>query len=161
MIGETFAGLSAIKTAYDLAKGLKDMDDAAHRNAAVIELQQKILAAQREQADMAQRIGELEAEVASFQAWDAEKKRYDLKDFGGSTFAYELKQEDAAGEPIHRICPSCFEKRQRSILQFRGRNAFSQDMYRCSGCAHTFEFGNRVPPQPSAARTWGASRRIS
>jgi len=42
MVGEVFAGLGAIKTAFDIAKGLKDIDDAARRNAAVIELQQKI-----------------------------------------------------------------------------------------------------------------------
>jgi hypothetical protein len=46
MAGEIFAGLSAIKTAFDIAKGLKDIDDATRRNAAVIELQEKILAAQ-------------------------------------------------------------------------------------------------------------------
>ena len=46
MVGEVFAGLSALKTAFDIAKGLKDIDDATRRNAAVIELQEKILLAQ-------------------------------------------------------------------------------------------------------------------
>ena len=41
MVGEALAGLGALKTAFDLAKGLKEIDDAARRNAAVIELQQK------------------------------------------------------------------------------------------------------------------------
>lgn len=160
MVGETFAGLTAIKTAFDLAKGLKDIDDATRRNAAIIDLQEKILTAQREQAEMAQRIGELEAEVARFQVWDAEKSRYGLKDFGGNTFAYELKQADAAGEPIHRACPSCFERQKRAILQFRGRNAYSQDMYKCSGCEQTFEFGPRTPPQQLRRRSWAESRGI-
>jgi hypothetical protein len=43
MVGEVFAGIGALKTAFDIAKGLKDIDDVARRNAAVIELQEKIL----------------------------------------------------------------------------------------------------------------------
>ena len=45
MVGEVFAGIGALKTAFDIAKGLKDIDDATRRNAAVIELQEKILTA--------------------------------------------------------------------------------------------------------------------
>ena len=160
MVADVVAGLGAIKTAFDIAKGLKDIDDAARRNAAVIDLQEKILAAQRAQAALVERIGDLEAKVASFEAWGAQKKRYELKDFGGDTFAYELKQSEAGGEPAHRICPSCYEKQQRHVLQARGRNAFSQDIYRCPGCAHSFEFGHRQPPTtPTSKPTWGSSRR--
>jgi hypothetical protein len=43
MVGEAFAGLGAIRTDFDIAKGLKDIDDAARRNAAVIELQENPL----------------------------------------------------------------------------------------------------------------------
>ncbi len=50
MVAEVFAGLGAIKTAFDLAKGLKDIDDATRRNAAVIKLQEKILDAQQAQS---------------------------------------------------------------------------------------------------------------
>ncbi len=46
MVSEIFAGLGAFKTMFDIAKGLKDINDAAARNAAVVELQEKILAAQ-------------------------------------------------------------------------------------------------------------------
>ena len=50
MVAEVFAGLSAIKTAFDLAKGLKDIDDATRRNAVIIELQEKILSARDAQS---------------------------------------------------------------------------------------------------------------
>ena len=52
MVGEVFAGFSAIKSAFDIAKGLKDINDATRRNAAVIELQEKILAAQQEHSEL-------------------------------------------------------------------------------------------------------------
>ena len=60
MVAEVFTGLSAIKTAFDLARGLKDIDDAARRNAAVIELQEKILAARETQSTLLERVSELE-----------------------------------------------------------------------------------------------------
>ena len=71
MAGEIFAGLTAIKTAFDIAKGLKDIDDAARRNAAVIELQGKILDAQSGQAALIETVGALKARVAELEAWDA------------------------------------------------------------------------------------------
>jgi uncharacterized coiled-coil DUF342 family protein len=92
MVSEVFAGLSAIKTAFDLAKGLKDIDDATRRNTAVIELQEKILAAREAQSTLLERISELEKKVASFEAWDADKKRYELKSLAPGVFAYRLKE---------------------------------------------------------------------
>ena len=90
MVGEVFADFSAAKAAFDIAKGLKDLDDRTRRNAAVIELQEQILAAQAEQAAAIERIRHLEKQVADFEAWDAEKKRYELKNIGHSCFARML-----------------------------------------------------------------------
>ena len=141
MIAEAAAGVGALKAAFDLAKGLKDLDDAARRNAAVIELQEKILGAQTAQAALIERIGELEKKVASFEAWDAQKQRYQLKDFGGSTFAYELKPEEVGGEPAHRICPNCYQQKHTSILQFQFRTGGGQDKYGCPACKTEFDLG--------------------
>jgi len=74
------------------------------------------------------------------------EKRYQLKDFGGGTFAYELKESEANGEPIHRLCPTCFQDGKKHILQPRGGNAYKQDMFHCDGCGHTFVFGHRQSP---------------
>ena len=67
MVGEVIAGLGALKTAFDLAKGLKDINDATIRNGAVIELQERILAGQQAQAALLEHIGTLEKEVAGFE----------------------------------------------------------------------------------------------
>lgn len=120
MVGEVFAGLGALKTAFDIAKGLKDIDDATRRNAAVIELQEKILAAREAQSTLLDRVGELEENVASFETWDAEKQRYELKQLirSGPTFAYALKPDAQPPETFHCICASCYQRRIKSILQF-------------------------------------------
>ncbi len=148
MVAEVFAGIGALKTAFDIAKGLKDIDDTARRNAAVIELQEKILSAQEAQATLVERVRELESKVASLEQWEAEKKRYTLTDFGASSFAYLLKPEAANGEPSHRICPNCYEKRQKAILQYKFRSATGRDKWKCNTCDKDFEFGHPEPFQP-------------
>ena len=57
MAGELLAGIGLFKSMLDTARGLKDMNDTAVRNAAAIDLQEKILTAQAEQATLIERIG--------------------------------------------------------------------------------------------------------
>ena len=57
MVGEIYAGLGAFKIMFDTAKALKDMNDAAIRNGAVIELQEQILSAQTQQLTLVDRVG--------------------------------------------------------------------------------------------------------
>jgi len=138
MVGEVFAGLGALKTAFDIAKGLKDIDDAARRNAAVIELQEKILAAREAQSALLDRVGDLEEEVASFETWDAEKKRYELKPTmrGGPSFAYILKPNAEPPEEFHCICATCYQRRLKSILQFaRSIPRSDEKILKCPVCA--------------------------
>src|SRR6267142_3086027 len=103
MVGELFAGLGAIKTAFDIAKGLKDIDDAARRNAAVIELQEKILTAQQAQSTLIERVHELEREMARLKDWEADKKRYKLAEIAPGIVALTIKEDMRSGEPFHRI----------------------------------------------------------
>jgi hypothetical protein len=132
-------GISVLKAAFDLAKGLKDLTDTARRNAAIIELQEKILTAQTAQSDAIDIVRMLEEKVASFETWEAEKKRYELKEFGRGAFAYALKPDAQGTEPAHQICPTCYESRRKSILQIvPGNNARTalgiRPIYRCPAC---------------------------
>lgn len=136
------AGYTALQAALGIAKGLKDIDDQVKLNAAIIELQQKILEAQAATTDARQQLQELEARLSDRNAWDAKAARYALKDYGGVTFAYELRQDQANGEPIHRLCPNCFEDKKRGILQFQFRSDNGQDRYECASCKREFAFGS-------------------
>ena len=118
MPAEIMTGLSAFKALYDSAKALKDMNDAAVRNAAVIELQEKILAAQMAQSDLIQSIRESEEEVRELKAWKGQKDRYELKSLGFGAFAYMLKPAVRGIEPPHWVCTNCFGKDQISIIQY-------------------------------------------
>jgi hypothetical protein len=55
MVAEVYASISAFKAMFDMARGLKDINDAAIRNTAVIELQERILSAQAEQSSLIER----------------------------------------------------------------------------------------------------------
>src|SRR3954470_12761414 len=120
-------GLASLKAAKDIAEGLVNLRDTAKFQGAVVELQGKILAAHADQFALLERVRELEAKMAQLEAWEAEKKRYKLTDYGSSTFAYELKAEAAEGEPMHRLCAACYQQGHKSILQFEHRNSVGQE----------------------------------
>lgn len=134
MIGEAFAGLSAIKTAFDMTQGLQSIHDAVARDRAVIELQKEILLAQSAQAALLDRVSQLEKEVARFETWDAEKKRYELKALRVDVFAYMLKPDSRGVEPPHWLCANCYEQRKKSIFQWTPETAVARRVYRCPAC---------------------------
>ena len=150
---EIAAGLGALKTAFDLAKGLKDVNDTAALNSAVIELQEKILAAQQAQSTLVESVGALEKEVADLKAWDGEKDRYELKDVGApgpSVFAYSLKPEAQGGEPFHLLCANCYQHRNKSILQATSELRLGLRVHKCPECNKEFEFSHKPPaPRPT------------
>lgn len=142
MASELIAGLGAIKTAFDLAKGLKDIDDATRRNAAVIELQEKILSAQMAQATLIERVGDLEKEVTRFETWDTEKKKYELKELYSGFFCYILKEAEEAGEAAHAICANCYQRGSKSILQSNGEPQMFRHAWHCPACKTTVKCPN-------------------
>jgi hypothetical protein len=159
MVGEVFAGLSAIKTALDLAKGLKDIDDATRRNAAVIELQEQILDAQSEQATLVDHVRELKTRVAQLEAWDADKERYILTDLGGRHFAYALKDSMANGEPLHHLCTQCYSDNIKSILQTEDRQPGRCRVLTCHRCGSDIYLTGTPDPEHFKNRRRGAAFR--
>lgn len=134
VVAETIAGLGAIKSAFDLAKTLKDLDDRTRRNAAVIELQESILSAQSAQSALLEKIRDLETEMASLKAWDADKQRYELKDLRLGFFAYILKEGMENGEPPHAICKNCYQRGFKSILHLNNTLDARNRTWDCSAC---------------------------
>jgi Zn finger protein HypA/HybF involved in hydrogenase expression len=140
MAVELIAGLGIFKSLYDSAKALKDINDATIRNGAIIELQEKILAARESQTTLLERIGKLEKEVANFKTWETEKKKYEMKLLSPGSVAYALKEQVQGTEPDHYICANCYEDGKKSFLQRKpanplGRQHFGEkDTYTCPKC---------------------------
>jgi len=147
MASELIAGLGLFKTAFDIAKGLKDINDATIRNGAIIDLQEMILSARDQQAAALERISELEKELARFENWETEKQRYELADVGRGAVAYRLKPAMTNGEPPHSICANCYERAEKRHLQPETRRG-SQYLV-CHSCgAELIINGPRDMPLP-------------
>ena len=148
MVAEVFGSLSAIKSAFDIAKGLKDIDDATRRNAAVIELQEKILTAQQAQATLIETVSNLEKEVTSLKNWEADKARYQLTELGPGVVVLSVKEAMRNGEPFHRICANCASAGKKSYLQQHVRGT-SVDRYKCNSCGEELSVDKgRISPTP-------------
>jgi len=147
---ELLGATSAFKSLYDSAKALKDMNDAAVRNAAVIELQEQILAVQTQQMALINRISELEKQATKFETWEAEKQRYKLEKFPPGVHAFALKPEMAEGELPHCICQTCYQRGKKSILdsdkEYRGVHHFT-----CSECGTRLQVGTLQPDTASGS----------
>lgn len=151
--------VSALKGAVDITKAMIGLHDAQAIQAKVIELNAKILDAQSsafaandERSALIERVGKLEAELARTKTWDTEKNRYQMRDFGGNTIAYELKREETRGEPPHRLCAACYQQGKKGFLNTIGRNAYQQEMVKCSECDKEFLLGQRVERNFSGSR---------
>ena len=147
VVAETIAGLGIFKSLYDFAKALKDMNDAVVRNGAVIELQEKILAAREAQTALLERIGTLEKEVADLKAWDTDKQRYKLTDLGTSLPAYALKEAMENGEPPHYLCAQCYNNNIKSILQTEVRSPGRCQVLTCHRCGSDLYLSGSPAPE--------------
>lgn len=135
-IGGIAASLNA---ATQIAKKLVGVRDFNLLGEAVLKLQGEImsaqaaaLTAQSDQFTLLQQIRELERRVADFEAWETEKKRYELVELFGRSLAYVVKESMRGAEPLHYLCPTCYQKRQKSLMQ--GITAIGMRSLKCHAC---------------------------
>jgi Zn finger protein HypA/HybF involved in hydrogenase expression len=143
MPSEVFGGIAAFKAMMDIAKALKDMDSAASRNAAVIDLQEKIFSAHAAQTALLEKVGELEAKVAGFEKWEGEKQRYEMKQLAPGFVAYVLKEPERLTAPPHAICTNCYERGFKSVLQSNGEIRVHDHAFICPACKAKFACQSR------------------
>ncbi len=123
-MGSIAAAVGSLRAAGEIAIGLVNLKTMAEVQAKAIELNQKIIAAQHDifsahaaQTASIQRISELEKQIADMEAWEAQKKRYQMVNPLAGGIVYALKKSMSDGEPPHYICASCYQAGERSILQ--------------------------------------------
>jgi hypothetical protein len=121
-LGSVATVLTSLKTAADMAKVVKDINDETKRQSAVIDLQNAIMnaqsnaiEAQAEQLAMLKQIAVLEAKIEAFDSWDS-----DLPDTNSrTTEAGLLPMGLSPNLPILSQSTSC------APIAFRGeRNPF-------------------------------------
>ncbi len=147
MAGEIFAGLSAVKTAFDLARGLKEIDDAAKRNAAIIDLQQTILEAQSAQQEILGASDKLRDRVQELENWESERQQHVRFQPAPGIFTYAHKEESLGEEgSFPQLCPSCFHNRYKSFLTPETWTPGRCEMLVCRDCGwHAYIQGVAQP----------------
>lgn len=123
-LAEIAAGFEALKAAAGLVQALNASATQATINEVKLELQQRLLdaqrallAAQEAEATTTARMRDLEQQIVKFEDWEREKQRYELKAIAPGAFAYVPKAGMENGDPPHWLCANCFENRRKSIYQ--------------------------------------------
>lgn len=141
------AGLTqSINAIRELAKAMVGLRDAEAFRAKAIELQEialqaheRALDARAAQADLLEQKRALEAQIADFEAWNAEKQRYELTELAIGSLAYVVKEAVRGAEPSHWLCAACYQDRKKSILQITGaRGPMGEvQIWSCPACEAT------------------------
>jgi formate dehydrogenase maturation protein FdhE len=160
-IPEASAAVSGLKAAYDMARGVqalaKDVDlklATIDLMASIVSAQQSALQAVEAQAEMQKRVAELEAKLAVRDEWDAQRARYKLTTFPTGVMVYVLDPEQAADEPDHKLCPTCFHDGRKSILQVTAKHS-GGEIVECQTCQKKLKLSPFPPVQiPTARGIW-------
>ena len=147
------AALSGIATSVGIAKAALEMRDFTQAGAAVADVTQKLLdlqaqvlvsnaafmQLQQEHSSLAQRVRELDEART-------DRERYTLFELAAGVFVYRSNvSPQSAGaenpsnpEPMHYLCPRCFDQKAKVILQLRSVH------WHCSRCKTAYWSGRSV-----------------
>lgn len=155
------AAISSLKAATDISKSIMDVRNMSEVQAKVIELQSALLEAQNaalsataSQFELQERIRELEAQLKDKGDWVVEKSRYQLvSPWRGPAQAYALKESRSEGEPPHLLCPSCFHKESKEVLNpIKNKQGWIQMV--CPKCRSTMDTSYRGIGEPEYAENY-------
>ncbi len=146
MYAEIVAAVRSTKILADLLKATHSLSNYSELLTAVTDVQMKLtdaiaseLTSQEKQAALAEKIRGLEKQLAEVKGWEAQIQRYALFELPIKALAYALKPGMEQGEPLHYLCTSCVDKKQKSVLQPRGR------MLECIICSTRIEMQSAPP----------------
>lgn len=133
MYAEIVAAVQSAKALAELLKSANGLSNRVEIVAAVNAVQDKLTVAYaanfesaEKQAALSNRVRELEKQIAEVENWDGQMQRYTLFEFPSRALAYAIKPGMEQGEPLHYLCASCVDKRQKSTLQPHERYLWCQ-----------------------------------
>lgn len=140
MYGGIVAADQSAKALADLVKAANSLSNHTQMVTAVHSVQEKLsdaitahLASHEKQAGLFERVRELEKQIAEVENWESQEQRYAFFKFPSGVLAYAVKPGMEQGEPMHYLCASCVDKKQKSTLQPKGSNLS------CTACRMTFK----------------------
>lgn len=138
--GSVVTALASLgNTVFEIARS----NDAAKRNALLIEFQQALIQAQGitaseqiKNASLVARNQELEAECVRLRDWSAEKAQHVLVEFSTGMFAQVHKDNVEPLKSAHKFCNTCFEDSKKSLLQMQSGEQRKRGLF-CPACKTT------------------------
>lgn len=126
------AATKHIKNILTLNKDAKILSDIVALQGLILDLHSNTIAMHAGYSDLFVEKEGLKAKLKKQNDWKGIKKEYKLKMVEKNQYIYVSKAKD----PQHWLCPNCFEKKQKSILQMTAEGAFGQ-FYKCPNCDHS------------------------
>lgn len=122
-MNEIIAFAAAVSHATNIAKAIVSTRDETKLAAlnleftsAVLELTQKQLVLSQHQQTLLTENETLKKQLAAYERWEQESRRYQLHQLEPGILVYALKPEHAAAQPAHWLCATCYQDRKASIL---------------------------------------------
>lgn len=141
-IASVFTSVNALSTLLRSAQSLGNYNEivaaVSEVNTKLIQAQTGALAGLEKQQVQSSRIAELEKEIASLKAWEAEAQRYELAAVAPNVFAYQLKESMRKEEPAHWICSKCFQDAKKGYLNLTREGQITSTLT-CVSCGATYQ----------------------
>ena len=139
--------ITGLKVATGLVKGILKTKNAIEVQGKIIELQAALLevhtnaiSATTAQFELLDRVRALEEQLKAFNDWDEQGPRYTLVcPWNDAAQVYALRKASSDGEAPHFLCPNCFHKRQRVILNQTFATANRYVLLACPSCKAKIE----------------------
>lgn len=146
-MSDIIAAISGLKGAMDIAKSLVGVRDQTVLQSQLIDLQQKILDAQAsttsaraEQDALQEQCRLLQRRIDELEDWNVESAGYSLRAVAPGVLVYAPNDSGVA----HFLCPTCFNSKQKSIIQKTQATRHGEFyIHRCFKCSTEFEFEKR------------------
>jgi hypothetical protein len=142
---------NSLNIALNISKAMIGIRDQALIQEKIVELTREIISAQQSamgavaaQTALADHIRELEQQIVNMETWEAEKQRYELTRVSPQgNFAYVQKSTVTNSDPPHAICPTCYQRGKKSILQATAGMQLRYRIYMCPECNGHFPMEGR------------------
>jgi hypothetical protein len=148
MISEILSASASVKALNDILKATFDLHTfnqvvsaLSKVNGDLMNAQAAALKSQGEQAQLAEKVRELENQLATAARWETVSQHYKLRALVPGVFVYEYIASGPDSEAPHFACPNCFQLRVRSILQLVNSTE-SGEWYECLSCKANLHANN-------------------
>lgn len=108
-------------------------EKAIELQSSIISLQSDLMTIQSQNQALLTAKNELEQRLNWIESWNAQAENYKLEEITSGVFVMASQPSENDSTPPHWLCANCYQKKQKSILQYNG-NPSDGVHYFCPNC---------------------------